>query len=158
MTSPYRGGAPPTVETPRVPVRWVPREPPLEPAAVVGMGPSFVALLARLDRASNEALSKLRGVAGADVIVVAGEALALPWVDGAHWLGRDPAAPSLLVPTGLRPSVEVSLFERALLRGAHGPSPLAVVPRGGALVVLSMAEARPVSREALKRLREGAPS
>lgn len=151
MTAPYRDAQRPTATEPRVAVRWIAREPPLAPVGVAGFGAVAVALRERLLRASDEALSALRGVAGEGVLVVTGEAAALPWVEGARWLGRDLAAPSLLLPTSERPSVDVGLFERALLREERDAAPIAVFARDGAITVISLAEARPVSREVLQR-------
>lgn len=151
MTSPYRGGVAASPEAPSVAVRWVTREPPLAPVALAAFGAAARALKARLLRESDASLAALRGVAGDDVMVVSGETSSLPWIEGACWLGRDLAAPSLLLPTTERPSVDVGLFERALSRGELGPPPLAVLLRGGGLTVVSMAEARAISRATLER-------
>ncbi len=158
MTAPYRGAQPPSASEPRVAVRWIAREPPLAPVGVAAFGPVVAALRERLLRASDASLAALRGVEGEGVMVVTGESASLPWVDGARWLGRDLAAPSLLLPTSERPSVDVGLFERALLRGEHGAAPLAVFARDGAITVVSLAEARPVSRAVLLRVGETGPS
>ncbi len=157
MTSPYRDARAPTTAEPRVVVRWIAREPPLAPVAVGAFGVVASSLRARLLAESDAALSALRGVAGEGAIVVVGASEALPWVDGARWLGRDLAAPSLLLPTSERPSVDAGLFERALLRGEHGASPLAVFASGGSIAVLSFTEARPVSRAVLLRWGEDGP-
>ncbi len=151
MTSPYRGGVVSEPEAPSVAVTWMTREPPLAPVALAAFGDVARALKARLLRASDSSLAALSGVAGADVMIVSGDVDALPWVEGARWLGRDIAAPSLLLPTTERPSVEVGLFERAIARAAPGASPLAVIPRGGQLALVSMAEARSISRAVLSR-------
>jgi hypothetical protein len=46
--------------------------------------------------------------------LIFGDAEALPWVDGAVYLGRHPEAPRLLVPTARVPDVPYGLLERAL--------------------------------------------
>ncbi len=158
MTSPYRGGEAPTLREPAVPLRWIAREPPLEACGLAAFGVAARALGVRLASMSDVALASLRAVVGREVIVVIAEPAALPWVDGAQWLGRDPAAPSLWLPTAERPHVAAGLFERALLLGDHGAAPLAVVRREGALTVLSLADARPVARARLVAWREALAS
>lgn len=91
-------------------------------------------------------LARLRGVASTSVLVVLGEADDLPWVEGASYLGRDPIAPSLWLPTTRAPSVSAALLERALV---HLPSrgPCAVLLAPSRIVPLSAA--RPVVHERL---------
>lgn len=132
----------------RVPVRWHQRAEPLEPLAVAGEGPVALALARRVLTEDDARLSAWSGVAGDGVLVLLGPAASLPWVDGAVYLGRDPAAPSLLLPCALAPSVAASLLERALLGLSGGAgTPLAVLPSSGHLVPVG--PARPVSRAAL---------
>ena len=51
-----------------------------------------------------------------DGVVVLGPEEALPWVDHGLYLGRDPRAIGLLVPTREQANVPMDLFERALRR------------------------------------------
>jgi hypothetical protein len=135
-------------------VEWLPREPPLEPTAVAARGAAARALAARLLEEPDEALSTLRGVAGPDLILLIGETDSLPWADGVVYLGKDPSAPSLLLPTTLRHSVPGSLFEQALR--SQFPSlatPIAVLPGGQQIV--PVAEARTVDRPTLLAWSEG---
>lgn len=119
----------------RVPVAWVPREPPLAPVGVAGRG-AVAAALAGACRGR----AGLVGVAGDGVVVVLGAADALPWVDGCVYLGRDPDGPGLLLPTTTRPDAPLALYARAVLaRCPDGAAPVAVlrdppllVPLGGA--------------------------
>ncbi|MFB1484232.1 hypothetical protein [Corallococcus sp. RDP092CA] len=127
-------------------MRWRPRALPLEPLAVAGVGPVALALGHRASRAGDAALASWSGVAGTDVLVLLGASASLPWVDGAVYLGRDPLAPSLLLPCALEPDVAPALLERALLAG-QGDAPLAVLPGAGVLV--SVAAAQPVVRASL---------
>lgn len=129
-----------------IPVRWEPREPPLEPRAVAGWGDVAAALLARLARCGDERLARLTGVAGDGVVVVLGAAEDLPWVDGAIWLGADPEVELLLVPTALRCDVPATWLARRL-GGVAGPGPVAVLPAADRVVPL--AAARRVDRRAL---------
>jgi len=97
--------------------------------------------------ADEEQLGGWHGVAGQGVLILLGDTASLPWVDGAVYLGRDPAAPSLLLPCALAPDVAPSLLERALVAYARGGTPLAVLPRSSQLVPVGAA--RPVARETL---------
>ncbi|SET96254.1 hypothetical protein [Stigmatella erecta] len=153
MSSPVLASAPP-----RLPVTWRPRPEPLAALAVVGVGPVALALARRALAAEDGALAAWSGVAGPGVLVLLGEAARLPWVDGAVYLGREPAAPSLLLPCALAPDVAPALLERALARQAAAGGPLAVLPHSGYLVPVG--SARPVAREALDawvRAAEGLP-
>ncbi len=121
-------------------VRWRPREVPLVPRVAIARGAAAAAMVRRLRAMGDEELAGLDGAAGPGVIAVAGREL--PWVDGVVYLGRDEAAPGLLVPTALEPEVPIALVERAVgawLRGAATPiaivcgdgAPAAAVPLGG---------------------------
>jgi hypothetical protein len=134
---------------PRVqqPVAWSPRALPLHALAVAGVGPVALALARRALAVDDAALARWSGVAGPGVLVLLGDAESLPWVDGVLYLGRDPAAPSLLLPCTLAPDVAPALLDRALVARAEAGTPLAVLPRSGHLVPVGTA--RPVSRETL---------
>lgn len=132
----------------RVPVRWGSRAEPLEPLAVVGEGDVALALARRVLAETDARLAAWSGVAGDGVLVLLGAPDSLPWVDGAVYLGRDSAAPSLLMPCALAPDVAASMLERALLaRHRDGGTPVAVLPASGHLVPVGAA--RPVSRVTL---------
>jgi hypothetical protein len=149
-----------------IPVTWVPREPPLRPVGVAAWGPAGARLAERLRACTDEQLQSWTGVQGEGILLVLGEDL--PWADGVLWLGRDPAAPGLLLPTAMRPTAGgtatggrepspadpggraaagepgVELLARALAR--FGPS-LAVIPELRRVVPLL--GARPIARERL---------
>jgi hypothetical protein len=134
----------------RLPVRLLPREPPLAPCAVAARGEVAARLARRLLACpdGDPVWGALRGVGAPDLLVLVGEAAALPWVDGVVYLGRDDAAPSLLMPTTLAPEVDVGLFERALkARSISRGAPLAVLVDPPALVALD--DARTLARDAL---------
>src|SRR5690349_16891045 len=106
---------------------WRPRMYPLEPAAVVAQGEADRRLAARLLSLNDEGLSRLQGVSGTGLLLILGAADELPWVDGAIYLGRDPAAPALLLPTNLEPNLPVSLLQRAFqMRDPDLLPPLAI--------------------------------
>ena len=140
-----------------IPVRWEPRAEPLEPLAIAGEGGVALALARRVLSETDARLAAWSGVAGTGVLILLGPAGSLPWVDGAVYLGRDSAAPSLLLPCALAPNVASSMLERALLARVGGAgTPLAVLPASGHLVPVGAA--RPVSRITLSAWLEPAPA
>ncbi|PTL83242.1 hypothetical protein DAT35_14720 [Vitiosangium sp. GDMCC 1.1324] len=126
---------------------WSPRAQPLPALAVAGVGPVALALARRALAVEDGVLARWSGVAGPGVLVLLGDTESLPWVDGVVYLGRDAAAPSLLLPCTLAPDVAPSLLERALVTRARAGTPLAVLPRSAHLVPVGAA--RPVSRVTL---------
>ncbi len=141
----------------RVPIAFSPREEPLAPAAVVAIGLVAHALGEHLLQRSDEQLLAWTGVAGENVLIVLGAAESLPWVDGVSYLGRDPRAPRLLLPTNLQPDATlIELFEAAVIRRASELTPpLAVLvspPR-----ILSLAAALPIRRARLLAWLESTP-
>lgn len=137
-------------EAPPAPIRvlWRPRAQPLAPVGAAARGRAARLLADRLLARSDEELARLEGVAGEDLLVVLGPSAELPWTDGAVYLGRDPEAPSLLLPTTREPSVPLPLLERALtaraLRVPGVAPPLAVFPDPPLLI--STLQARPLTR------------
>lgn len=129
-------------------IQWRPRLVPLAPAAAIAVGAASQDFARRLLRETDARLGALMAVAGDELLLVLGDAAALPWVDGVVYLGRDPAAPSLLLPTHQEPIVHAGLLEGALLRaaGAKNP-PWAVLPSSSLLVPVGAA--RTLAREAL---------
>ena len=129
-------------------VTWQFRAEPLAASAVAGYGTVALRLGRRLLEVPDESLSLLKGVAGSGLLILIGEQDSLPWVDGVQYLGRDPAAPSLLVPTTLDPAVPIALLERVLSRRFEHKSPLAVLPELQLVAPLDVA--REVARESLR--------
>ncbi|HSK79259.1 MAG TPA: hypothetical protein VLQ45_22595 [Thermoanaerobaculia bacterium] len=131
-----------------IPVVWRPRTRPLLPVGAAARGRAARLLAERLLARSDEELARLEGVAGEDLLVVLGPPAELPWADGAVYLGRDPEAPSLLLPTTREPSVPLPLLEQALIaRALRVPGvapPLAVFPDPPLLA--STQKARPITR------------
>jgi MoxR-vWA-beta-propeller ternary system domain bpX5 len=119
---------------------WLPRAEPLIPVAVCACGDTAARLARRLLEYDEERLAQLRGVGARRTILLQGETDVLPWVDGAIYLGRDAAAPALLLPTQWTPSVPIDWLERAFRRLAPPPlallrDPLQALPLGAALPV-----------------------
>lgn len=128
-------------------INWIARDTPLLPAAVAAHGPASVRLARRLLQLPDESLAQLEGIAGQQLILVQGSEQQLPWVDGVQYLGVDPAAPFLLLPTNYRPSLPEAFVQRALLKKAECSGRIAVLPVPLLLVPLN--SARPVSRNVL---------
>jgi hypothetical protein len=136
----------------KLPLTWRARAEPLAPLAAAALGDAAARLCGALLERSDEALAKLQGVAGQAILAVTGASDDLPWVDGIVYLGRDPEAAALLVPTHLRPDLPLALVERALrTEHPHAGAPLLVLANPTRLV--SLAGARPMERSALQRWR-----
>ena len=128
-------------------LNWQTRPTPLPPVGVAARGAAAQALAARLLALADENLAQFDGVAGAGLLVITGDEARLPWADGVFYLGRDAAAPTLLLPTVWQPDVPLTLLERALLRQKAAVAPVAVLLNPPLLV--SLATARPLARAAL---------
>lgn len=131
---------------------WTARTVPLTPRAAVATGAAARALGRRLAALSDEALAPLAAVAGPDALVIVGAAGALPWVDGVVYVGRDDAAPALLLPTTLAPTVAAPVVARAVAawlgaRDAQVAWPVALVP--APLAIIPCGAARPIERDRL---------
>jgi hypothetical protein len=111
-----------------IPIAWTPREPPLTAVAVAARGAAASCLARKLIAAAEDRLAGLSGVAAKGLILIFGASDALPWVDGALYLGRDPRAPSLLLPATRAPTIHPELLESAVLRDRHAT--------GGSLALL----------------------
>ena len=143
------------MSSPSVSLTWHPRTTPLAPVGVAAVGETARQLARRLLAEDDESLDLLEGVAGSGWLVVVGPEASLPWVDGVIYLGRDPAAPALLLPTVLSPSIPATLVEQAFL--AQFPAlrpPLAVFPQPGN--VISLGTARRIARTTLLKWLERA--
>jgi hypothetical protein len=133
-----------------------PRPTPLVPEATLAEGSAARRLARRLLCLEDGVLAQLSGVCAPEVLDVLGAEADLPWVDGVRYLGRDPSAQALFLPTALAPAVPLSLLERALLAAAAaGGAPLALLPEP--LRVVPLGAARPVERARLARWLEGSP-
>ncbi len=138
-----------------MPVSFRVRTEPLAPVAAAARGPAATALARRLLARDDAALARLSGVGGPSLLVLSGDRDDLPWIDGIVYLGRDPAAPALRLPTTLAPDVPPALLERAVLARLQGAAPpIVVLVDPPALVPFG--EARPVDRDTLRRWVEGA--
>jgi hypothetical protein len=133
------------VRSDRIRVTWTPRDAPLVARAVAAVGAPARSLAERLAAFDDAALGALAAVAGEaagdDLLVVLGEAAALPWVDGVVYLGRDDAAPELLLPTALAPSVPPGVLAVAIRAALSVPGLIAVLAAPPRLVPCGVARA-----------------
>lgn len=129
-------------------IRWSPRHVPLVPTAALAAGAGAVHLARRLAEGPAEELAHLEGVVSGDLLLLLGGPDRLPWVDGIVYLGCDPEAQRLLMPTTHAPSVHPLLVERALVaRFPQAAVPLAIIPWLG--IVLPAGGAMPIDRARL---------
>lgn len=128
----------------RIQVRWTPRETPLAARAVVATGAAATSLGRRVAELDDDALGALTAVAGKQLLVVLGESSALPWADGVTYLGRDEAAPDLLLPTALEPTVPAAVLEAAVRKVTSQAAPVVVLP--GPARLISCGAARSIDR------------
>lgn len=135
-----------------VAITWSLREPPLEPSGCFASGDAALLLATRLlELSSSDAarFARLSGVATPDSLFVMGAADDLPWCDGVAYVGRDPDAPALLLPTTHAPSVHPALLQQALLRAGGGASRLLVQIAPPAIVPFD--RAAPLARSLIER-------
>jgi hypothetical protein len=130
------------------PLTWKSRREHLPAIAVAGRGVSRCIIMERLRRRAPADLAALRIIVEDDYFVVLGDCVALPWVSGSFYLGCDPDAPSLLLPTALEPTLPANLFEEVVrARFPMHTEQTAVFPRP--LHLMSMTDARPLTDDAV---------
>jgi len=125
----------------RIPLRWTPRHRPLSVRAVIASGAAAKALARRVAALDDDAMRSLTAVAGDDVFVVLGESSTLPWIDGVTYLGRDDAAPDLLLPTAVAPTIPAAVLAAAVRKLVPRMAPVAVQPSPARLIPCGAARA-----------------
>ncbi|MCP4220633.1 MAG: hypothetical protein GY765_38755 [bacterium] len=129
-----------------IPIRWIPKEPPLPLHGLFAGGPALEPLVKRLLRCPEKDRLLLRGVCGEDFIVLLGPDSILPWVEGLIYLGRYKEAPGLYLPTLRVPAVDAALVVEALEAvGMKLPALLLEKPA----IRISLAKMRPPARSRL---------
>jgi hypothetical protein len=109
-------------------VQLVRRAAPLQPCAVVAQGDIARRLAQRMCSADDVVLHRLRVIVAHGRVIILGVDSDLPWVDGVSYLGIDPDAPTLRMPTTLAPSVASDIFERAIQQRIKGQPVVALLP------------------------------
>ncbi|MGJ7504843.1 hypothetical protein ACSFBF_31100 [Variovorax sp. ZT5P49] len=130
--------------------RWRSRAEPLPAQAAVAWGAAARALHARLLQLAPELQAGLSAMAGRDLLVVTGEADALPWVNGVAYAGPTHEAPGLWLPTIEAPDLPLDLIARSLQREHPKRQPLLLWPRPA--LVLPLDRLLPLSAELLARI------
>jgi MoxR-vWA-beta-propeller ternary system domain bpX5 len=120
----------------------------LQPSALIAFGDSAIRLRKKLLSFDDEKLSNLQGVFADNLLFVAGETDNLPWIDGGIYLGKDVNAPSIFLPTNLRPTIPIDLFEKALLSKFAAQKPFAVIENQ----IIPIGKMRPISRRILNEI------
>ncbi len=136
---------------PRINIRWTQRDDPLMPVGVAAVGDQAHALARRALRGDCTGLmDRLRAVATVDALLLLGCVSDLPWVEGAVYLGKDPKAGSLLIPTNMVPSVPIDAVARCFVTYfADVQPPIVILPEHRR--VFSSAPALPLARSHLVR-------
>ena len=127
-------------------VEWSTRYEPLVAQAVMATGSAASRLAQRLLRAPQ--LPTLDWAASPGMLMFLGETADLPWVDGARYLGRDPAEPRLYLPTTLEPSLPPEWIAAALERQFGLAAPYAL---SESLTAISLYHARTLHTGALEQ-------
>ncbi|MDY0954825.1 hypothetical protein SOM22_09575 [Stenotrophomonas rhizophila] len=131
-------------------MRWGWRDAELSAAAqgVIGFGAAARSLLAALEKRPREGLL---GVAGDDLLVLAGPTSQLPWVDQVQYIAPCEEAAALWLPTHQRPAVALDLLANALA-AQHGAQPLLLLAQPARLIAL--ARLMPVDVHWLQQVRQ----
>ena len=90
------------------------------------MGETKLRLTEHLLTQEDKVLEAMAAVFFDDALFVKGESETLPWVDGIRYLGIDPDAPRLWIPTHTKPNVALGIFAAAIQKHAGIAGPLAV--------------------------------
>src|SRR5207248_11049501 len=115
---------------------------------VAAAGPAAAALARSALSRDDAALEGLQGVGGRGILVLLGEAGALPWADGAIYFGREADAGGLLLPATRAPDVPLPLLARApRARFPQLSPPLVILP--STRQVVSASGARTLARGVL---------
>lgn len=129
-------------------IKWQNRLDALEPSALIAFDGAAAKLKRKLLTFDDEKLAALQGVFAENLLFIAGEKDVLPWTDGVIYFGKDALAPSLFLPTNLRPNVPLDLFEKNLLTRFNEQKPFAVIENK----IISIGKMRPISRKILSEV------
>lgn len=127
-------------------INWQNRLDPLEATALVATRDAAIRLARKLLSFDDEKLNLLHGVSANDLLLIAGKAEHLPWVNGVIYLGKDSLAPSILLPTTVRPNIPIDLFEVTLLNQFPDQLPFAAIENR----IVQTGQMRPITRKILQ--------
>lgn len=128
------------------PVNWKSRRKPLDAIAVAGRGVTKLIIMERLRRRAPSDLIGLHLITFNDYFVILGDPCNLPWATGAIYMGRDPKAPNLLLPTMLEPTLSTNVLER-VLSNYSGYTATAIAVFARPLYIMPIVDARPLTEE-----------
>jgi hypothetical protein len=124
------------------------RHEPLTPQGFMTYGPQRQTTAERLLALDDQRLARLRGVAGDQHLLILGKETDLPWIPETTYLGRDPLALHLLLPTNLAPDIPLDWLDSAVI-AAHGEQQFALDPHHRRL--LPIADALSLDRTCLQQ-------
>ena len=127
---------------------WMPRLIPLRPEAAIATGAAAQKISQLMLRYPVERLERLKAGGLGELLLVVGDEDDLPWAPGVSYLGRDPDAHQIYLPTNLQPNLPAILLEQSL-RQAGKRLPLAVLPETMQLVTIT--NLLPLRREILEK-------
>lgn len=116
-------------------ITWFKRKSPLPAKLAAAIGATSIKLGRRLLAYENNRLEQFKAVASHNLLIIASENSQLPWVDAIIYLGCDPAATQLYMPTLLKPNLAVALLQKRCLQ-LYQQSPLAILPATNQIVAL----------------------
>ncbi|MGD8913316.1 MAG: hypothetical protein PVI97_16365 [Candidatus Thiodiazotropha sp.] len=117
-------------------VPWRMRHEPLVPQGLMAYGAQRRATAERLLAQDDQRLARLRGIAGDHHLLILGNETDLPWIPEATYLGQDPLATHLMLPTNLTPDIPLEWLDRAIIT-THGERHYAVDPMHRMLVPIT---------------------
>ncbi len=129
-------------------IKWQNRFDSLQPLALIAFDDSAIRLKEKLLTFDDEKLLNLQGVFAENLLFITGKSENLPWIDGGIYLGKDQNAPTIFLPTNLRPTIPIDLFEKSLLRKFVAQKPFAVVKNK----IIPIGKMLPISRKILSDL------
>jgi len=131
---------------------WALRAEPLPVVACFASGRQPATLDRRLQSLGGPRVAGLRLIETVQGTLILGAESALPWMPDLIWLGREPGAAQLLLPTQWQPGLPLEWVEAACVQRVGGAC--AVIPRvayapsrqadAAELLLLATAGARPV--------------
>lgn len=102
-------------------IQWRQSPAPLTPEGILVTGEQKQHLFECLAQMTSEQLATLRGSHNEHIALLIGPPESLPWLpvsgsSDAVYVGKNPLAPHLWLPTHLTPSVPIDLLDKAIIR------------------------------------------
>lgn len=126
-------------------IKWQNRLDSLQPLALIAFDKAAIRLKEKLLSFDDEKLSSFQGVFAQNLLFIIGDSKILPWINGGIYLGKDQNAPTIFLPTNLRPTIPIDLFEKVLLGKFAKQRPFAVVKNQ----IIPIGKTLPISKQIL---------